>query len=570
MLNGVLRVAAVQATLAASVVLGGEAMSSFAVPLKGDFEEVVDAGGGTRVPKGWQANDAFAGKGGCEAVEGGKTGTYAFRVHADTGEFHAFTTTGWPVVRGTEATIRCLAKGRGTARFILYCYGRNGDWVGDNLFLEPMTAGADWTEHAFTMGIPEKPFPKGLIEVVKVAVALDQGADVLLDGVSLQLATGAGAGPVNPAVAAGGTPALGIELQLPPCLYAVPGLECNLYFENTVLVVNPANLAFDVVCPKGTQQRERWTFTPKAEEVGDYPLNVTVYGDGNQVLGQASTMVRVVGPAPKAELSVLIIGDSLTHASVYPAQVLENAAADPTLEVLLIGTNVPRKDNPALRHEGYGGWTAARFVSHYEAEAWKDGKRACSPFMFAGDDGKPGFDYPRYCREINGGKAPDAVTILLGCNDTFGATEENQAEVIAACLANMDALVGAIRAFSPATAIGVLLPAPPAGTQDAFGANYGCGQTRWQYRRNQHRLVRAMTERYGNRQRERIELLPASVVVDPVYGFPSQTVKANSRSPVDVARLNNGVHPNECGYRQIGDALYGWLKALAARPQREL
>jgi lysophospholipase L1-like esterase len=355
------------------------------------------------------------------------------------------------------------------------------------------------------------------------------------------------------------------ELLLPPCLYATLGLECNLYFENTVLAINPANFAFDVVCPKGTQQRERWTFTPKDDEVGDYPLTLTVYGEGNRLLGQASTVVRVVGQAPQVELSLLILGDSLTHASVYPAQVLENAAADANLDVRLIGTHVPNKDRAEVRHEGYGGWTAAAFVSLYSPDAWKDGRRACSPFVFAGADGKPVFDYPRYCREINEGKAPDAVTLQLGCNDTFGATEENQAEAIGACLGNLDILIGAIRAFSPATAIGILLPAPPAGTQDAFGANYACGQTRWQYRRNQHRLVRALTERFGNRLEEGIEVLPSSVVVDPVYGFPSQTVKANSRSPVDVVRLNNGVHPNECGYRQIGDALYGWLKAVAAR-----
>jgi lysophospholipase L1-like esterase len=370
---------------------------------------------------------------------------------------------------------------------------------------------------------------------------------------------------VEPAVAAGGSTVPEIELLLPPCLYAAPGLECSLYFENTVLVINPANLAFDVGCLKGSQQRERWTFTPKEGEVGDYALSLTVYGEGNRLLGQAGTVVRVVDPAAKAALSVLIVGDSLTNASVYPAQVLENAASDERLEIRLIGTNVPRKDNPALRHEGYGGWTAARFVSHYETEAWRDGRRAGSPFVFMGDDGKPVLDYARYCREVNEGKAPDAVTILLGCNDTFGATEENQADAINACLANMDTLVRAIRAFGPATAIGILLPAPPAGSQDAFGANYGCGQTRWQYRRNQHRLVRAMTERYGKRQQEGIDLLPSSVVVDPLHGFPTQTVKANARSTVDMVRLSNGVHPNECGYRQIGDALYGWLKALAAR-----
>lgn len=190
-------------------------------------------------------------------------------------------------------------------------------------------------------------------------------------------------------------------------------------------------------------------YTPKDGEVGEYPLTLAVYGEGNRLLAQAGTVVRVVDPVPVAALSVLIIGDSLTNASIYPLQVLENSTADANLEVRLIGTNMPRKDNPALRHEGYGGWTAARFVSHYEADAWKDGRRACSPFMFAGDDGKPVFDYARYCREQNDGKAPDAATILLGCNDTFGATEEKQADAIQACLANMDTLVAGIRAFGP-------------------------------------------------------------------------------------------------------------------------
>ena len=372
------------------------------------------------------------------------------------------------------------------------------------------------------------------------------------------------AAPAAPETPAAPEAAFDIELQLPPCLYATPGLECNLYFENTVLVINPAALAFDVTCARGAQERERWTYTPAAGDVGEYPLTLTVYGEGNRLLATASTKVRVVDPAAGGALSVLIIGDSLTNASIYPLQVLENSDADEKLEVTLIGTNIPRKDNPRLRHEGYGGWTAVRFVSHYDAEAWKDGRRAGSPFMFMGEDGKPVFDYARYCREQNEGGAPDVATILLGCNDTFGATEETQADVIAACMANMEILVNAIRAFGPNTAIGILLPAPPAGTQDAFGANYACNQTRWQYRRNQHRLVRAMIERYGGREAEGIAVLPSNAVVDPIYGFPSRTVKANARSSVEVVRLNNGVHPNECGYRQIGDALYGWLKALAA------
>jgi lysophospholipase L1-like esterase len=356
-----------------------------------------------------------------------------------------------------------------------------------------------------------------------------------------------------------------IELTLPPVLYAVPGSEINVYFSATVLVINPANLAFDVTCAKGLQLQDFWTYIPKPEDVGTHQFTLSVYDDRNRLLGQASTTLKVVAPGTPTQLSVLLIGDSLTHQSSYPARILEACAQDPNLKVRLIGTHAPRPESPDLRHEGYGGWTAAGFVSNFDTEAWKDGRRACSPFVFAGADGKPVLDFARYCREQNEGKAPDVVTIFLGCNDTFGASEAKQAEVIADTLANFDLLIKNIRAAGPTTAIGILLLAPPAASQDAFGYNYGCGQTRWQYRRNQHRLVERTLEKFGGREAEGIWLLPTDVIVDPVYGFPSITAKANAHSTVDVVRLSNSVHPNEAGYRQIGDAVYAWLKDIAAR-----
>ena len=559
----VMRQLAVALCVAGTALAEGENML-ISIPLNGDFEEISTLDSGSLMPKGWQLNDGFVKNGGCEAVEGGQTGKYAFRIHAERGPVHAFTSTSWPVVLGSDAEIRCQAKGQGSFGVTLYCYQRGGNWVGGNLELPPVTLGADWQEFSFIVRLPETPFPKGVVEVVKLALVAAAGADVWLDQVSLKMqAPPMGATGIPAAVSAGDAPIL--ELTLPPVLYAVPGIETNVYFENTVLAINPANLVFDVTCPKGAQQRERWTFVPKPEDVGTHLFSLAVYGEGNHLLAEASSMVKVVDPAAAAQLSVLIIGDSLTNASVYPARVLEACAQDANLKVRLIGTNVPRKDSPELRHEGYGGWTAARFASYFEAEAWKDGKRACSPFVFADAGGKPGLDFARYYREQNEGNPPDVVTLLLGCNDTFGASETGQADAIAACLANLDILINSIRAVGPNTVIGILLLAPPAATQDAFGTNYGCGQTRWQYRRNQHRLVERTLERYGKRESDGIWLLPTSVIVDPYYGFPAVTVKANAHSSVDIVRLNNGVHPNEAGYRQIGDALYAWLKDVAAR-----
>jgi lysophospholipase L1-like esterase len=128
-------------------------------------------------------------------------------------------------------------------------------------------------------------------------------------------------------------------------------------------------------------------------------------------------------------------------------------------------------------------------------------------------------------------------------------------------LASYDEMVSAILAASPVTRVGVMLPVPPAATQDAFGENYKSGQTRWQYKRNQQRLVERMRARYGDREAERIFLVPTSVNLDCLHNYPTQEAPANAESEVKQTRLNNGVHPSPAGYRQIGDTLYGWIKS---------
>jgi len=130
-----------------------------------------------------------------------------------------------------------------------------------------------------------------------------------------------------------------------------------------------------------------------------------------------------------------------------------------------------------------------------------------------------------------------------------------------------DTLVAMIHGLSKNTAIGAFLPVPPAASQDAFGANYQCGQTRWQYKRNQTRLVERMIERYGGREKENLWLVPVNVNLDCQRNYPRTTALWNSRSAEKGVRLSNGVHPAAEGYRQIGDSLCAWLKAVLAQRQ---
>lgn len=366
------------------------------------------------------------------------------------------------------------------------------------------------------------------------------------------------------------------RLLLPPAIHALEGLECGLYFENAFLLLDPARVVPDVSCAKGSQQRERWTWTPKPEEVekageaGGPRLLLELRDGSNAIVARASTQVRVGRRAYRGTSEerrrLLVVGDSLTAASVYPARLLELARED-GFPLELIGTRGPGAEEGKplgeVKHEGYGGWTAERFANHFTGKARGGPYRECgSPFLYRdGPEAEPRLDFMRYCEEVAGGGLPDFVTVLLGCNDTFSASDETIEERIDSFLGHAETLVAMFREAAPEARIGLVLPMPPASSQDAFGANYGSGQTRWQYLRNRHRLVERMGERFAGREKEGVHLVAAHLQLDPVHGFPSAEVPPHAHSESRIVRQNNGVHPSAAGYRQIGDAIYAWLRS---------
>ena len=154
------------------------------------------------------------------------------------------------------------------------------------------------------------------------------------------------------------------------------------------------------------------------------------------------------------------------------------------------------------------------------------------------------------------------MTIFLGPNDIFSYQDETITAGIEEMLGHYDKLIEMVKAASPATRIGVMLPVPPAASQDAFGNNYANSQTRWQYKRNQHALVLEMIKRYANRQSDRVQLIPTHLNLDSVHNYPTETVTPNAHAEMKVVRQSNGVHPAATGYRQIGDTVFAWLASL--------
>jgi lysophospholipase L1-like esterase len=363
--------------------------------------------------------------------------------------------------------------------------------------------------------------------------------------------------PVTPAVDQLPAEPEPLRISLPPDIWAVPGHEINIYFGNVILRPSLHGICIDVECNRGRQDADRWRYVPADEDVGQFGLTIRVTDAQMNLLGEARTMIHVTPADAGAgrEISILVVGDSLTANGIYATELFNlcQGEADPKLKML--GTIKGRMEGAA--HQGYGGWRWQTFCTHWTAG---DDARARSPFLRL-EGNKPVLDFQAYCDAENDGKGPDFITVLLGCNDTFGSTEEDIEERIDTMFGYADMLIAEFKRVRPDTQIGILLLVPPADSQDAFGSNYKCGQTRWQYRRNVQRVVERELEKFLGREDENIFIVPANVNLDCANNYPTRTEPINSRNETTVSRASNGVHPAATGYLQIADSIYYWLKS---------
>lgn len=361
-----------------------------------------------------------------------------------------------------------------------------------------------------------------------------------------------------------------VRLLLPPVIYSVQGIEANLYLDNVVLVLNRENYTFEVICDKGMQLEERWTFKPEASDVGDYKMEVIVRDETNAILARGSSKLRVVpfNKTVSGLTTTLLVGASLTEYSIYPQHLLDLDRRDGYLLLKLIGSRGPEQGPPtgALRHEGYSGWTAQAFVTLHgplSRSGYYKRPDTGSPFVYETSPGKIQLDFARYCQEFNGGQGPDVITIHLIPNDVFTATDETIEARIDTMLGYYDDLIKEFRRVRSDTRVGLIMTAPPSRSQDGFRNYRGAGrQTRWQYRRNLHRSLERMAQRYTGRESENIYLVPIFVNFDTERHYPMYTTEVNARSTTTIERVNNGTHPAPAGYQQIGDSIYCWIKAV--------
>ena len=352
-----------------------------------------------------------------------------------------------------------------------------------------------------------------------------------------------------------------LQLTLPAEIPLVVGTEFRLWFRNVAMTDDAATCRFEVQCERGTATAEHWTLTPTEADIGEHRLTIIARSaNGTPIDAPATveTTLRIIAPRSltvgnqtktdledKTPFRLLIVGDSLTHASTYPTEVARLLKASGT-NVELMGTHRPEGVAEGIAHEGYGGWTWARFATHYEPEPDGTYRKRSSPFVFLDEQSKPTLSVSKYFETHFSGHKPDAIIVLLGINDCFGAPPNDVKAMdahIDQTFASADAVLASLREAAPEARIGFCLTPPANARDEAFKANYGDRYTRKGWKAIQHRLVQRQLEYVAKKNDPKIRIVPTELNVDPVNGYPD----------------NNGVHPNTVGYHQIAQMMFAWL-----------
>jgi len=333
-----------------------------------------------------------------------------------------------------------------------------------------------------------------------------------------------------------------LDLVLPPTIYTVVGREMNVYFDN-LIADDATDYRWDVTCTQGLQQEERWT-SGLAPTAGTTTITVAVHNKHNETpitSATASLVVKAAAAGTGVNRKCLFIGDSTTAGGITTGEVVTIFSTD-AMAVTLIGT----KGTGANLHEGISGWTINKFYTD-----------ATSPFYFGG-----AFNFSTYM-STNGYSGLNYVFINLGINDVFSKTSDaGVSQLATTMLAQLEAMITNIHTYDANIKIGLAVTTPPPYNNDAFGASYGCGQTRWRFKRNLLLWSRLLINQFQGREvADKVYLVPLSLNLDTVHNMLFNTAAPwNSRTSLTTQRIYNGVHPDTPGYYQSADTYHAFLK----------
>lgn len=416
-------------------------------------------------------------------------------------------------------------------------------------------------------------------------------------------------------------------IYTPSIIYTAEGIETNIYFDNVVFSNLPNELlAIDVICSKGRQYDKFWRITPQPADEGTTSFRIEVSFAGKLIASKTSELI-ITGKSKGSgkSLKVLCVGDSTTAGGNYISIINTDyqSLASPAMTFLGTRGTAPNKHEGRggwkfSQYAGDGGQSTYQFnlngidEAPGNASVYTDGRSefTISEINITGGKGyvagrrTKGTDSPAAngsLTKISGAGAStipytnsamtaanpfwnlktqrldfkkylndhgytlaqdDLITVHLGINDVF---LENSPAKLESIKTDFNKMIAEFRSVIPRINIGVCITIPPAISQDAFAVSYASGQTLKRYMENYKQLVDFLLANYdtADMRASRIYCIGFNHCIDRTNNFYKISMKANSRSTQMIETWGNGVHPDNSGYFQMGDALYTFIKNLS-------
>lgn len=369
-----------------------------------------------------------------------------------------------------------------------------------------------------------------------------------------------------------------------PILYATVGHEFVLYYNNILRCMRPENFVVTTVLPSGSTlsslepEFERCLkFTPTSANIGTHAVTIKVIDKSTWLtVAEKSVNIIISADSIRKNRKVMFIGDSLTYASTYGAEIANMSNNG----IVSIGTiDHAITFNGATVHvktEGRNGYASYDYVAlqtahsatnpfynpNTEYSLTLDKKYTSAIGVLTFDNSgtvsilKHHFDFAYYMAN-NGATVgtPDAVFINLGTN---GGNGYALSDVYVA----FDAMIDRIHAYNANLPIFLHLFPPTSGAGNTSRAS-AVRNTRPELdsRVGYYDCIQILIDRY--KDDNRITVVPVNTILDRLYDYKLETVPVSARNPIEVTiGQSDAVHPAKPGYLHMADAYYNVLQHL--------
>lgn len=320
---------------------------------------------------------------------------------------------------------------------------------------------------------------------------------------------------------------------LPPYIYATKGRPFDIYtaamFGDTQVLNNIERIGYTASGFGKTEiSNRRFRFNP----TGGGRLELYLKAKNAEGISVLSAMSRViVKDGSTATKRIVTIGDSLTAGKPWIAELMR---LNPNYE--FVGTFMSTaKDTTGtertFNHDGRSGWRAEQYYTGYAPT---------SNNFWDSENGKFSFSY--YVTNTLGGIAPDVVIVFLGMND--------MERDIDAAIGYEKNIIDNIRSSYPSMPI--IVCAPQARDYNVEG----------HVAKNGFLMMKKLYEAFALYQN--LYFVPLYLIHDSEYNYQlvDEQEGVNIYSSVTQNKVVDSVHPQDAGYFQFADAIYGALSAI--------